>query len=349
MRERPPPDDAGPVREGSTVADVGEFGLIARLERRFARLGAGIVRGIGDDTAALQVTPGRLLLATTDAAIEGVHFRRETTTPRLLGRRALAVNLSDVAGMGGIPRWGLVSMGLPGATALDFVLEIADGLAEEADLYEMVLVGGNLARSPERILLDITLLGEVEPDLVRYRSGAHVGERILVTGTLGDSAGGLAVLSGQAPADFLGRDLLTERHRLPTPRIAAGRIIALSRAATAMMDLSDGLASDLGHLCAESRVGAVIDAPRVPISPALRELGRLTGQNPLEWAIRGGEDYELLLTAPLERVSGLATALKEIGVPLTDVGEIVAEPGLWLEEFGGTRTPLGDVSWRHFG
>jgi thiamine-monophosphate kinase len=294
------------------------------------------------------VTDGRLLLATADAAIEGVHFLRATTTPRLLGRRALAVNLSDIAGMGGVPRWALVSMGLPPATPLDFALEVADGLAEEADAYETVLVGGNLARSPERILLDVTLLGEVEPDLVLYRGGARAGERVLVTGTLGDSAGGLLALTDPALADFPGRDDLVRRHRLPTPRLAAGRRIALARAATAMLDLSDGLASDLGHVCAESGVGAIVDADRVPISGPLRELGRLTGRDPLDWALRGGEDYELLLTAPADRVPALVAAVGDVGVALTDIGEITAEKGLWRREPDGNRAPLGEGSWRHF-
>lgn len=332
-----------------TVAEVGEFGLIARLERRFARTGGGVVRGIGDDTAALQPTPGRLLLATTDAAIEGVHFRRETTVPELLGRRALAVNLSDIAGMGGLPRWALISMGLPPETPADYVESIAEGMALEADDHQLIIVGGNLARSPERIILDLTVLGEIEPGLARYRDGARPGDRVLVTGTLGDSAAGFALLTENVDRAFPGSDELIRRHRLPTPRLEAGRIIAGSGAATAMMDLSDGLASDLGHLCAASRVGAVVEAAQIPLSDPLRTLARLARRDPLDWAVRGGEDYELLLTAPADRVGALVAALGDVGVPLTDIGEISASPGRWIDHANGRRAPLGEVSWQHFG
>jgi len=332
-----------------TVADVGEFGLIARLKARFGESGVGVVQGIGDDTAALRLTPGYLLLATTDAAVEGVHFLRATIAPRTLGRRVLAVNLSDVASMGGIPRWALVSLSLPVKTPLSFADGLAAGLGEEAARYGLALVGGNLARSPDRVVLDLTLLGEVEPDRVLYRSGARPGDRLLVTGTLGDAAAGLAILLGQVSASRPEAAVLIERHQLPTPRIAAGRAIALSGFATAMIDLSDGLASDLGHLAEESKVGGVIEAARIPLSPALRSLANATGHDPLDWALRGGEDYELLLTAPAERVPELIAAVTATGVELTEVGEVVSEPGLWLRQTDGRKEPLGATHWQHFG
>ena len=331
-----------------TVADVGEFGLIARLHARFGEGGVGVVRGIGDDTAALRLTPGYLLLATTDAAVEGVHFLRAAIAPRTLGRRVLAVNLSDVASMGGIPRWALVSLSLPGETPLDFADELAAGLYEEAARFGVALVGGNLARSPDRLVLDLTLLGEVEPDRVLYRSGARPGDRLLVTGTLGDSAAGLTILLGQAPRREPEARTLIERHQLPTPRVAAGRAIATSGLATAMIDLSDGLASDLSHLAEESRIGAIVEAARIPLSTALLALARATGHDPLDWALRGGEDYELLLTAPAERVPALIAAVDATGVALTEIGEVVAQPGLWLRQPDGEQTPLGVTHWKHF-
>jgi thiamine-monophosphate kinase len=333
---------------GSTIADVGEFGVIARLRQRFGTKGFGVVRGIGDDTAVLQVSPGHVLLATTDAMVEGIHFVRATTTPHLLGQRVLAVNLSDIAAMGGIPRWALVSLSLPSETPLHFVDELADGLEEEASRYHVAIVGGNLARSPERLVLDLTLLGEVETDRVVYRTGARPGDRVLVTGTLGDAAAGLAILLGEAPADVPGANELVERQRLPTPRVEAGRAIALSGLATAMIDLSDGLASDLGHLVEDSPLGAAVLADSVPLSPQLRKLAQACGHDPLDWALHGGEDYELLLTAPPERVGDLVAAVRAVGVALTDVGEVTASPGLWLQRPGRQREPLGRASWQHF-
>lgn len=331
-----------------TVADVGEFEVIARLKRRFREAGVGIVRGIGDDAAALRVSPGYLLLATTDAAVEGVHFQRASTTPRLLGQRVLAVNLSDIAAMGGIPRWALVSLSLPGQTPFDFVEELADGLGEEAARFGVGIVGGNLARSPERLVLDLTLLGEGEPDRVVYRTGARAGDRLLVTGTLGDAAAGLTILLGDAPATVPGADELIARQQLPTPRVEAGRAIACSGLATAMIDLSDGLASDLGHLGEDNQLGATVYAEEVPLSAAIQSLATAIGRDPLSWALHGGEDYELLLTAPPDRVGELIAAVQAVGVRLTDVGELTAGTGIWLQRPDGRREPLSGTSWRHF-
>ncbi len=331
-----------------TIADVGEFEVIARLKQRFARSGVGIVRGIGDDTAVLRPSPGYLVLATTDAAVEGVHFLRASTTPRLLGQRVLAVNLSDIAAMGGIPRWALVSLSLPETTPLDFIDDLAAGLGEEAARFGVGIVGGNLARSPERLVLDLTLLGEGEPDRVVYRTGARAGDRVLVTGTLGDAAAGLAVLLGDAPSGLPGADELIGRQRLPTPRVEAGRVIARSGLATAMIDVSDGLASDLGHLCEDNGLGATVFADQLPLSAAIQTLAATVGRDPLDWALHGGEDYELLLTAPSERVAQLTAAVQAVGVRLTDVGEMTERAGIWLQRPGGQREPLRGTLWRHF-
>jgi thiamine-monophosphate kinase len=198
-------------------------------------------------------------------------------------------------------------------------------------------------------VIDVTLLGEVDPGEVLYRRGAHPGDRILVTGPLGDAAAGLTILLGQAPADFTAGEYLITRHQLPAPRLAAGRAIARSRLATAMIDLSDGLASDLGHLAEESRVGAVILADQIPTSPPLEDLARIVNRPALDWALRGGEDYELLLTAPGPAVQALRSAVEGTGVDLFDIGEITADRGLWIVGANGHRAALGGVSWHHFG
>lgn len=335
----------GPER---TVSELGEFPLIARFRRRFQGAGTGVVRGIGDDTAVLRLTPGRMLLATTDSAIEGVHFRRSTIAARDLGRRVLAVNLSDIASMGGEPRWALVSLGLPADLPVDFVDELSEGLADEAGQFGAVVVGGNVARSPDRIVVDVTLLGEVESNRVLYRNGARPGDRILVTGTLGDSAAGLAILQGVLDTPPELASYLRNRHRLPTPRVEAGRAIALSGLATSMIDLSDGLASDLSHVTEDSRVGAVVEEVRVPLSAELREAARIAGIDPMDWALRGGEDYELLFTAPASGVKEIVKAVKKIGVDVTDVGEITATTENWLLRSNGARDRLFGSLWQHF-
>src|SRR6185437_11430514 len=178
----------------------------------------------------------------------------------------------------------------------------------------------NVARSPEGVIVSITVLGEALPGEVVYRNGARVGDRLLVTGTLGDSAAGLAVLNGGVPRSVPGEDYLVSRHRRPTTRIAAGRAIGRSHLATAMIDLSDGVAGDAGHLAEESRVGVVVYASRVPLSEPLRALAQVAGVDPLEWALRGGEDYELLLTAPADNVAELTAVVEATGVGLTEIG-----------------------------
>jgi thiamine-monophosphate kinase len=332
-----------------TVATIGELALIERLRRQFGEGGPGVSRGIGDDTAVLQPTPGRVLLATTDALVEGVHFVLDKTSPRELGRRTIAVNLSDIASMGGVPRWCLVSLSLPPETPVGVVEEIAAGMREETARYAASIVGGNLARSPERLIIDVTLLGEAEPHRVVYRHGARPGDRILVTGTLGDSAAGLAILLGQAPADLPGVPFLVGRHRQPTPRVEVGQAIAKVGGASAMIDLSDGLATDLGHLCDESAVGATIVAEQIPLSGALRAEAIAAGVDPLEWALRGGEDYELLLTAAPENVVPLIDAARVAGVALSNIGEITASRECRLRRADNTSEPLGQTRWHHFG
>ena len=337
------------------VSDIGEFDLIGQIRRRLERAGTGVVFGIGDDTAVLRPAPGHVILATTDAAIEGVHFRLTTTTPELLGQRVVAVNVSDIAAMGGEPRWALLTLSVPPSTPVTFVERLADGIGIAADRYSTVIVGGNVARSPDRLIVDLTLLGEALPELVLYRHGARAGDRIVVTGTLGDSAAGLALLVGELSSemsdrDYLlaDRDYLMGRHRLPTARVAAGRAIAASRLATSMIDLSDGLASDLSHICHASNVGASIQADKIPVSPELRRLAAVAGRVSLDWALRGGEDYELLLTVPPSARDTLIDLIKGVGVPAADIGEIVAGSERILVA-NGRCSNLGDVNWHHFG
>jgi thiamine-monophosphate kinase len=295
----------------------------------------------------LQPSAGRVILATTDAAVEGVHFRLSSTTPELIGQRVLAVNLSDIASMGGQPRWALLTLSLPPGLPVSVVERLVDGIALGADRYSLVVVGGNIARSPDYLIVDLTMLGEAEPGQVLYRRGARPGDRIMVTGTLGDSAAGLALLEGEVSTGSIDAGYLIGRHRLPTPRVDAGQAIAATQRATAAIDLSDGLARDLGHLCRASKVGAVVRAESVPLSPELLRLAAATGRDPLDWALRGGEDYELLLTVPPEFRQTIVDAAWSQGVVVTDVGEIVSGSTL-MTLVNGTQTELGSVTWQHF-
>jgi len=344
------------TRQTRRLCDIGEFGLIDRIARRLPAPGEGVVVGIGDDTAALRLSGNRLLLATCDIQLEGHHFLRDKITPQQLGRKALAINLSDIASMGGRPRYALVSLGLPKDLAVSWVDALYDGLQEEAARFSTSIVGGNITGSP-LILVDITLFGEVEEDRLLRRSGARVGDRLLVTGTLGASGAGLAWLvardegRGTRYEERGMRDEVAQvlaAHLTPTPRVLEGRAIGATHAATAMIDLSDGLASDVGHICELSKVGVRVEAARLPIAPATRTVAAALGRDPVDLALFGGEDYELLLTAPAERVGELVAAVGQTGTPLTDIGAIIpAAAGRTLLLADGRTVPLESGGWDH--
>lgn len=330
------------------IDDLGEFGLIARIARLAGTAAAGAELGIGDDTAVLDTGGERLLLATIDIQVEGRHFLRERTDAYRLGRRTAAINLSDIGAMGGEPRWALVSLALPGDLDVAWVDELYRGLTEELGRFGAAVVGGNLSGAAA-IVIDLALLGAVERGRVLRRDGARPGDVILVTGTLGASAAGRSALdAGLDGADPVVADAVTA-HRTPAPRVPEGRAIAAAGGATAMLDLSDGLSSDLGHICDASGVGAVVDARRLPVAEGARRLAARLGLDPVRLAVAGGEDYELLFTAPPPAVAPLREAVRAAtGIAVAEIGRIThATEGRWLVD-GETRVPLAATGWDHF-
>ncbi len=320
MRASEDPDPAGPST--ATLAELGERGLIARLRRRLPPPGPEVLVGIGDDAAAV-AWGGETLLLTTDALLEGVHFRRSTATLRDIGAKAVAVNISDIAAMGGEPRYALLALGLPPSLAVADVDELYAGIHDIARRYGVTVVGGDTCAAPGGVALCVTLVGRVDGAPLR-RSGARPGDAILVTGALGASAAGLAALErspGALPPAAV--EAVARPHRLPTPRVAEGRLIRAAGGATAMIDVSDGLVTDLGHIATESRVGAWIDVDALPVSEATRAVAKALGRDPLRWALSGGEDYELLFTAVPDRAGDLARAVTDrTGTPVHRIGEV---------------------------
>jgi thiamine-monophosphate kinase len=296
-----------------TTAAVTERGLIRDLRRLFPGR-AGVRVGIGDDCAVLDPAPGRALLATTDLLIEDVHFRRRYASPGDIGWKALAVNLSDVAAMGGRPRWALLALACPATVTSAEVREFAETMGGLAAAHDVAIVGGDTCASPAGWMVNLAVIGESvgEPKL---RSGARPGDLVAVTGPLGRSAAGLALLEA-APRE---RGDLARSHLRPVPRVREGQALGGVGGVTAMLDLSDGLAADLERLAEESGVGARIELARLPIDPATRAAAQRLGADPTAWATGGGEDYELLVTVT-------PTALGEASgrVPLTVIGEITA-------------------------
>lgn len=343
---------------------MNEFAFINKI-RGLARERAaapGLVRGIGDDAAVLKSLPGTNVVISTDLLVEDVDFRRDTTQPALLGQKALAVSLSDLAAMGARPRWAMLSLGVPkDVWDSGFVDEFYVGFFELADRYGVQLIGGDLSRTADKIVIDSIAIGECVSGREVFRAGAKPGDQIFVTGFLGDAAAGLRLIERGArlhnptttqptaavEADN-GRptDHLLLRQLRPEPRVGWGLLLGEQQLATAMIDLSDGLSSDLNHLCEESEVGALIDAARIPIDPLVKELSGRRALDPLMLALHGGEDFELLFTVSPENVAKLPKRVD--GVSLTCVGAVKdASAGVQISE--GPRTwRLEPGGWEHF-
>jgi len=325
------------------LRELGEFGLIERIRQRSAD-GPGVVRGIGDDTAVLELPAGHQLLTSTDLLIEEIHFRLDWTDLYDLGRKAVAVNLSDIAAMGGTPRFLYLGLACPSNTEVADLEALLEGVLAETAQYGVTLTGGDTCRSPGPWMLAVTVEGSAPAGRAVTRQGARPGDLVMVSGTLGDSALALRLLQEGLTPD----PALLERHHRPTPRIELGRLLAEAGLASAMIDISDGLAADLEHILQASSVDAVIDSTQLPLSTAFQH--HLAGDGDArELALHGGEDYELLFTlaaADLERAQALAA---QLGLPLTPVGRVRAGSGnLYRQDGAGPERPILVRGYDHF-
>lgn len=332
------------------ISDLGEFGLIDRIRKFLPKAAPGVIVGIGDDVAVLQGNGGNVRLVTCDVQMEGSHFLRDAVSPRDLGHKALAINLSDIAGTGGIPQFALVSLGLPKDLSVEFIDELYAGLRAEAQSSGTAIIGGNISGSKLGLFIDIFLMGEAPEKEILLRSGARPGDLILVTGSLGDAAAGVAMcidpnLAG--PEDYC--RFAASRFNRPTPRLKEGRVIARSRLAAAMLDISDGLAGDLGHICERSEVGVRVHADRLPVRPENRALSLTTRGNEWHFSVFGGEDYELLFTAAAENAPRLAEMITaETGTPVSIIGEVFpASEGRRFVLPDKRSIPLEPKAWDH--
>ncbi len=322
-----------------------EFRVIAELFAPLARGFPGALN-LADDAALLAAEPGSDTVITADAMVAGVHFLADDP-PDLVARKLLRVNLSDLAAKGARPVAALLTAAFPQATTLDWLRRFAAGLGEDLDRYDFALIGGDTVATPGPLTLSLTLLGRVAAGTALLRSAARDGDTVWVSGTIGDGALGLdaarGVVAGLTDEDAA---FLAGRYRLPQPRVALGlRLVGLAHAA---MDVSDGLVQDLGHLCRASGVGAVIEAARVPLSAAA---GRAVAadQSRLASVLAGGDDYELLFTAPAAAAAAVAALADGAGVPLSAIGRIVAGSGVTVLGDCGRPLHLAREGWRHFG
>ncbi len=289
-----------------------------------------LLKGIGDDCAVVDRDGRRAWLLTLDTLIESVHFDCAFHPPQKLGRKAVSVNVSDVGAMGGKPLFALMSVGMPPGFAPDWFQSFARGVAEACEEYGCLLIGGDTVASPQGLNFSLTLIGEVEKERVVYRSGARVGDTIWVSGPLGWAAAGLELLQRGIEGKEEDFAPLYEKHLNPQARVVLGSRLGASGLVHAMMDLSDGLATDLAHLCAASAVRGLVYAEKIPGSPVLTRAARLTGHDPLTWAIGGGEDFELLFTTAPESASQIVQIGHACGLPLTPVGSITDGEGVHL-------------------
>lgn len=333
-----------------TGRSLTERGVIEHARRASGRVTPGVRIGIGDDCAVLEPEPGAVLLATTDLLIEDVHFRRRHAEPADIGWKALAVNLSDIASMGGRPRWALVALAVPRSTTAEEVEAFYEGLLALAAEHAVSVVGGDTSSSPSGWIVNVTLLGEARRPLLR--STAREGDVIGVTGPLGRSAAGLALLEHGVAPSTLPPDVLADvagAHRRPEPRVPEGQWLGAADGVTAMIDLSDGLATDLGHIAEESGVGARVELERLPVNEATRRVAGALGREVLAWATSGGEDYELLLTCAPAAFEGLRDGLERAaGTRLHAIGEIgPAARGVRFVDAAGTEAAVGP-GFEHF-
>jgi thiamine-monophosphate kinase len=306
------------------LKDLGEFGFIDRIAARSVP-DSGVPIGIGDDAAAMVTTPGFHSLITADMLVERVHFDLSFTGPYELGRKSIAVNLSDIAAMGGIPRFALLSLAIPPFLTLDFLDIFIDGFLSRARQHGITLIGGDTCSSRSGFVISVTLVGEQQPVRIVRRVGARPGDRVYVTGTVGDSALGLELLrKGERSGTAI------TRHLDPSPRNEAGVALAERGLATAMIDVSDGLVADLGHILKQSGCGATVFLDRLPLSPEyLHRIGDVA-DDCFSLALSGGEDYELLFTSPAIRQEEISDLSAALGIPLTAIGEITTASGLAL-------------------
>lgn len=336
------------------ITETGEFGLIDRLDDILGTpSNESVLRTIGDDAAVYKVGEGKVHVVTTDALTENIHFDRAFMPMEHLGVKVIAVNVSDVVAMNARPLYATIAIGLPHDISVEMVESIYSGIKKACDAYGMSLIGGDTTAS-QRMTIAVTVIGEAEEDTVVYRHGAHIGDLVCVTGDLGASYAGLRVLLEQraalqnADAEFVPAlddyRYVIQRHLTPTPRLTV--IQALNKAGvlpTSMIDISDGLASEIQHICRMSHCGALLNAEKLPIHEETKKTAARFSQDADTYALYGGEDYELLLTLKPADLEKLPEGT------LTVIGSITDEEDILIETPEGAKIPLKGRGYQHFG
>ncbi|MCZ8515672.1 thiamine-phosphate kinase [Paenibacillus filicis] len=341
------------------MSSLDEFGLIRMLTEgkqpeSLLRAG-GVETGIGDDAAVAEATPGMRLVMTCDTMNEDIHFKRITMRDADIGFKAMASAVSDIAAMGGIPRYALISLSMPKGTEPERVRSIYDGLYESAARWNVMVVGGDTTSCTGGISLGVTVIGEVEPGRALLRSAARPGDAVFATGLLGRSSAGLDLLLNRAiPAGNWGsfdpqEEALVQAHCRPEPQVNAGRLLLESGMCRALNDISDGLASEAWEVAEASGVGIDLVEDRIPVADELYAYAARQGKDPMDYILYGGEDYQLVGTVPAGQALELQLRCKAAGVPLHIIGCVTGEaPGVRLVQSSGFLLNLGKRGYNHF-
>lgn len=324
-----------------------EYDLIQRIQKWMGKPSRRVFQGIGDDTAVVR-PPKDKLLATVDMMVEGTHFDLSYTIPQELGHKAMAVNLSDIASMGGKPLYALVSLGLSSKTSLAFIKDLYKGMRTLAQKFDVNVIGGNIARSPGRLVIDVILIGEVKNKAL-LRTGARNGDLVAVSGYLGKAAAGLSCLKQYGRNAFTKYPNICRAHLVPKPRLNESRALAATKAMTSMIDISDGLSTELHHLAEGSNVGFLIEESSLPVGKSTIELATDIQGQPLKWVLDGGEDYELLFTFRPKDLKKVENAMKKVNKKLYVIGEVRKKSdGIVLLRRAGGVKEIKSSGWDHF-
>ncbi|WP_418791639.1 thiamine-phosphate kinase [Phosphitispora sp. TUW77] len=332
------------------IRHLGEFGLIDILAGKILPYSGKVVKGIGDDTAVMKQEPGRLLLMTTDMLVEDIHFSLSYCSLKAVGWKAMAVNVSDIAAMGGVPSFAVVSVSIPPDWEVAQAEDLYSGLIDCSREYGIDIVGGDTVSSMKGLTVNVALTGCIEPDRVVYRSGASPGDIIMVTGPLGSSAAGLHILNNPLPEALPGiKDEVISSHLYPRARLKEGRILGGLGYISSMNDISDGLANEVLEICRASSTGCELYESALPFTEAVSLVAQGAGVSPSHWALYGGEDFELVFTVKPVGLELVTSALREAGALPCQVGRITQlGKGCRLIDTGGRCIQITPRGYDHF-
>jgi len=330
------------------LKDIGEFGFIDRVAPMGNVRPEGVVKGIGDDCAVIQVRGDEYLLLTTDLLVEKVHFLMDWAAPEIIGARALTANLSDIAACGGNPRDAFLSLAIPDRMEVEWLDAFYRGLTDLARQYQVNVLGGDTTSSKTDFVINIVVTGLVPSEQVLFRHTANEGDIIILTGPTGLSRAGCDILLDHRDLTAESARSSIKAHLEPRPHVAEGRMLAASGSCTAAIDVSDGISSDLGHLCRDSGLGAVLYEEKIPIAPELNQLGKILGKDPLDWVLNGGEDYVLLVAIRPTALKAVLDQAEENGWKFYPIGEFASGRKMRLKRMDGKKQEIAPAGWDHF-